>query len=238
MLLVEDMPAEERIRKGNVIYRTRMRDVEDTVAQLLHDEDQSIAVGGGAAGRGARAVVARRRSRARARASRRPRSARLRSGVVGAGRQSRARPNAARSCGRSRCRRSSWPIACAACRCSISRTSTSCSGWRGWAGRCATKRAARSTSAASAVHSMQFLLDGRVTIDRRRPRHRGAGGARLRRTARGLADARPPITAAERSITLSLTADEFLALLSENVELAEGIFRMLITRAIWRPATR
>ena len=36
------------------------------------------------------------------------------------------------------------------------------------------------------------------------------------------------ITAAERSITLSLTADEFLALLSENVELAEGIFRMLI----------
>ncbi len=34
---------EERIRKGNVIYRTRLRDVEDTVAQLLHDEDQSIA---------------------------------------------------------------------------------------------------------------------------------------------------------------------------------------------------
>ena len=37
------MPAEERIRNGNVIYRTRMRDVEDTIAQLLHDEDQSIA---------------------------------------------------------------------------------------------------------------------------------------------------------------------------------------------------
>ena len=36
------------------------------------------------------------------------------------------------------------------------------------------------------------------------------------------------ITAAERAITLSLTADQFLALLSENVELAEGIFRMLI----------
>ena len=43
MLLVDEMPAEERIRKGNVIYRTRARDVEDTVAQLLHDEDQSIA---------------------------------------------------------------------------------------------------------------------------------------------------------------------------------------------------
>ena len=36
------------------------------------------------------------------------------------------------------------------------------------------------------------------------------------------------VTAVERSITLSLTTDEFLALLSENVELAEGIFRMLI----------
>ena len=36
------------------------------------------------------------------------------------------------------------------------------------------------------------------------------------------------ITTAARSITLALTADEFLALLSENVELAEGIFRMLV----------
>jgi len=43
MILVEDMPADERIRKGNVMYRTRVRDVEDTVAQLLHDEDESIA---------------------------------------------------------------------------------------------------------------------------------------------------------------------------------------------------
>ena len=43
MLLVEDMPQDERIRKGNVVYRTRTRDVEDTIAQLLHDEQQDIA---------------------------------------------------------------------------------------------------------------------------------------------------------------------------------------------------
>lgn len=43
MLLVEDMPDEERVRKGNVIYKTRTRDVEDTVAQLIHDENQTIA---------------------------------------------------------------------------------------------------------------------------------------------------------------------------------------------------
>jgi len=42
MLLVEDMPAEERVRKGNVIYKTRRRDVEDTVAQLVHDENQVV----------------------------------------------------------------------------------------------------------------------------------------------------------------------------------------------------
>ena len=42
MLLVEDMPAEERVRKGNVLYKTRPRDVEDTVAQLVHDENQVV----------------------------------------------------------------------------------------------------------------------------------------------------------------------------------------------------
>jgi CRP-like cAMP-binding protein len=38
------------------------------------------------------------------------------------------------------------------------------------------------------------------------------------------------ITAMEPSITLSLTTNEFLALLAENVELAEGIFKLLISR--------
>ncbi|MGE3274227.1 MAG: Npt1/Npt2 family nucleotide transporter [Vicinamibacterales bacterium] len=43
MLLLEDLPADERIRKGNVQYRTRVRDVEDTLAQLVHDQDQVVA---------------------------------------------------------------------------------------------------------------------------------------------------------------------------------------------------
>jgi len=73
---------------------------------------------------------------------------------------------------------------------------------------------------------VQFLLDGRVTE---------AGGADIAATAalgfeQLLEGTLLPFTivAAERSVTLSLTAEEFLALLSENVELAEGIFRMLI----------
>jgi CRP-like cAMP-binding protein/HEAT repeat protein len=43
MLLVEDMPADERLRKGNVLYRTRARNVEDTMAQLLHFDNQVVA---------------------------------------------------------------------------------------------------------------------------------------------------------------------------------------------------
>jgi CRP-like cAMP-binding protein len=43
MVLVEEMPLGERIRKGNAIYGTRVRDVEDTLAQLMHDEDETIA---------------------------------------------------------------------------------------------------------------------------------------------------------------------------------------------------
>ena len=43
MLLVEDMPLAERVRKGNNLFRTRQRDVEDTLAQLIHDESQEVA---------------------------------------------------------------------------------------------------------------------------------------------------------------------------------------------------
>ncbi|MCC6990049.1 MAG: HEAT repeat domain-containing protein, partial [Acidobacteria bacterium] len=43
MLLAEDMPLDVRVRKGNSMFRTRQRDVEDTLAQLVHDESQEIA---------------------------------------------------------------------------------------------------------------------------------------------------------------------------------------------------
>jgi CRP-like cAMP-binding protein len=77
--------------------------------------------------------------------------------------------------------------------------------------------------------SIQFLLDGRVSVARATGTIEVAAPAAL--GFEELLEGAPmasTITAAERSITLSLTADEFLALLSENVELAEGIFRMLI----------
>jgi CRP-like cAMP-binding protein len=76
-----------------------------------------------------------------------------------------------------------------------------------------------------AVTSIQFLLDGLVTLDDQAVKAPAAIGFE------SLLEGSPmphTVVAAERSITLALSADEFLALLSENVELAEGIFRMLI----------
>jgi len=43
MLLVEDMPLDERVRRANAQFKTRRRDSEDTLAQLIHDEDQIVA---------------------------------------------------------------------------------------------------------------------------------------------------------------------------------------------------
>ncbi|HEX6974746.1 MAG TPA: Npt1/Npt2 family nucleotide transporter [Vicinamibacterales bacterium] len=43
MPVIEDLPAEEKVRRGNVIIRTRPRDVEETLLQLINDDDQVIA---------------------------------------------------------------------------------------------------------------------------------------------------------------------------------------------------
>ena len=40
--LLEDLPPEEKVRKGNALLKTRERDLEDTLAQLIHDEDQLL----------------------------------------------------------------------------------------------------------------------------------------------------------------------------------------------------
>lgn len=43
MPLLDDMPLEERVRKANVIIRSRPRDAEETLLQLINDEDQVVA---------------------------------------------------------------------------------------------------------------------------------------------------------------------------------------------------
>jgi CRP-like cAMP-binding protein len=42
MPIVEDLPEEERVRRANVLLRTRPRDVEETLLNLINDDDQVI----------------------------------------------------------------------------------------------------------------------------------------------------------------------------------------------------
>ena len=43
MPLLEDAPVEEKAEKANALLRTRVRDSEDTLAQLIHDEEEALA---------------------------------------------------------------------------------------------------------------------------------------------------------------------------------------------------
>jgi CRP-like cAMP-binding protein len=43
MPVLEDMPLDEKVRRGNVLQKTRPRDVEETLLQLINDDDQVVA---------------------------------------------------------------------------------------------------------------------------------------------------------------------------------------------------
>jgi ATP:ADP antiporter, AAA family len=43
MPILEELPQEEKVRRGNVLLKTRPRDFEETLLQLINDEDQVIA---------------------------------------------------------------------------------------------------------------------------------------------------------------------------------------------------
>jgi len=43
MPVLEDLPAAERVRRGNVLLKTRPRDQEDTLLHLINDDDQVVA---------------------------------------------------------------------------------------------------------------------------------------------------------------------------------------------------
>jgi AAA family ATP:ADP antiporter len=43
MPIIEDMPMEEKVRKGNVFLKTRVRGVEETLTRLIYDDDPVVA---------------------------------------------------------------------------------------------------------------------------------------------------------------------------------------------------
>jgi CRP-like cAMP-binding protein len=228
MLLVDEMPAEERIRKGNVMYRTRLRDVEDTVAQLLHDEDQSIASaavllveerGLWSLADDLEHVLAHRDVRDQD-------VFEAASWALAANRVKAER------------RKELWqePLPAVELADRLRRvplfdfTHVNELFRLARLGRQVRYEKGQTLyEHGQIVNSIQFLLDGRVSAMGKAVAHAIDAPAAL--GFEQLLEGSPmphAVTASERAITLSLTADEFLTLLSENVELAEGIFRMLI----------
>jgi len=230
MLLVDEMPLDERIRKGNVIYRTRVRDVEDTVAQLLHDEDESIAAaavllveerGLWSLADDLEHVLANRDVRdqhvfeaaswalAAHRMPKDKRSALWQEPLPSVELADRLRR---------------LPLFEFTHVNELFRLARLGRQVRHDAGLMLYSRGATPSS-------LQFLLDGQVLSESADGSHDVIAPAPIavEEVLEG-APMRATITARDRVIALSLSTDEFLGLLSENVELAEGLFHMLIQR--------
>jgi CRP-like cAMP-binding protein len=231
MLLVEDMPADDRIRRGNVIFKTRVRDVEDTIAQLVHDEDQVIAAA-------AIQLVEQRQmwtltdDLEHALAHRDPRDWYVFEAASWALAAKRMPPER---------RRALWlePLPAVELASRLRKVPlfafTSVDEFFRIAllGRQVRYDPGRVLQEASrSVDAIQFLLDGRVAAAR-------PGGEAKEMSApdvvgfEGVIEGSPAqktVKALETTICLSLTTEEFLSLLSENVEIAQGIFRLMIDR--------
>ena len=228
MLLIEEMPLDERIRKGNVIYRTRTRDVEDTLAQLLHDEDQSIASAAVlmVEARGLWSLAGDLEHVLAHRDVRDQDVFEAASWALAGNRVHEER------------RRQLWQEPLPAVELADRLRNVPLFDFThihelfrlARLGRQVRVEKGRTLYGRGAsVDAVQFLLDGKVTVtgpdgkeDVRAPAAFG-----VEELLEG-APMRSSVVAAEPAITLSLSADHFLALLSENVELAEGIFRMMI----------
>ena len=229
MVLVEEMPLDERIRKGNAIYGTRVRDVEDTLAQLMHDEDETIA---------SAAILLIEANRVWSLAGdleyvlshRDVRDFHVfeaSSWALAASRMQTER------------RRDLWqealPSVVLADRLrrmplfdytsvdELFRLARVGRQVRYEPGHVLYERGA-------ATASLQFVLDGQVQCDGPDGRQEMAAPAAL--GFEEILEGAPmacTVTATDKVTTLSMTPDEFLAVLSENVELAAGLFRQFIT---------
>jgi CRP-like cAMP-binding protein len=76
--------------------------------------------------------------------------------------------------------------------------------------------------------SLSVLLDGRVTIEGTTPRTLDAPAVLAFDSVLEGTPIDATVRAAGTAICLSLNSDELLSLMSENVEIAEGIFRLLV----------
>ena len=238
MMLLEEMPEAERIKRGNTIFKTRVRDIEDTLAQLVHDDEEVIAAA-------AIQAVERREMWTLADdlehvlAHRDPRDWAVfeaASWALAARRLSNER------------RRALWlePLPAVELADRLRRiqlfTFASVNELFRIAGlgRQVRHEGGRVLyEKGRPAESLQFLLDGEVTVDDGVPalseRERVEGRRTISAPAvlafENVLEGSPvpaTVRAVDTAICLSLTTEEFLSLLSENVEIAQGIFRLLI----------
>jgi ATP:ADP antiporter, AAA family len=231
MLLIEEMPAGERVRRGNVMFKTRARDVDDTVAQLVHDDDQIIAAA-------AIQLVEQRQmwtladDLEHALAHRDPHHWYVFEAASWALAARRMPPER---------RRALWleplPAVELASRLRnvplFAFTSVDELFRIALLGRQVRYDPGRVIyEAGKAVDSIQFLLDGRVAASRpgREPKEIAAPNVIGFEPVIEGSPAEKTIKAVDTTIALSLTTEEFLSLLSENVEIAQGIFRLMLDR--------
>jgi len=230
MVMVDEMPADERVRKGNVIHRTRARDVEDTLAQLLHDDDESIASAAilTVEERGLWTLADDLEHVLAHRDVRDQYVFEAASWALAAHRMPAER------------RRVLWQEPLPAAELANRLRQVPLFDFTHVDELFRLARIGRQVrheaglllyGKGSTPGSLQFLLDGVVATTRDGGPVDVVAPAPLafEEVLEG-APMRSTMTARERCVTLSLTSDEFLTLLAENVELAEGIFRMLIQR--------
>jgi ATP/ADP translocase/HEAT repeat protein/CRP-like cAMP-binding protein len=227
MLLLEEMPEEERIRRGNTLFKTRVRDVEDTLAQLVHDDEEVIAAA-------AIQVVEQRGMWSLADdlehvlEQRDPRDWVVFEAASWALAARRLSPER---------RRALWleplpavELADRLRRIQLFNFASVNELFRiAGLGRQVRHESGRVLyETGRAPESLQFLLDGQVTVDDDQPRTIQAPAVLAFENVLEGSPVRATVRASETAICLSLTSEEFLSLLSENVEIAQGIFRLLI----------
>ena len=232
MPIIEDLPHDEKVRRGNVLLKTRPRDLEETLLQLINDDDQVVAATAIELVRELKLWDARRRRRARAGV---PRSARLvcvRVRFVGAGRAAHAGLAAARAVARAAARLRDRRPASERCRSSLAtsvdelfRIANASKQVRHEAGTVLLQEGV----VPATIH---VLLDGRVAASRadEAPTTMDAPaafgfvealqGAQIRRTIRTL----------DVAVTLAMSADELRTLLADNTALVRGLFTTLADR--------
>ena len=245
MPLLDDVPIDQKVRHANLFLKTRARDLEDTLAQLVHDDDQVVAAAAMHFVEERRDVGAHRRPRVRAGAPRRRAT-----GMSSRPRRGRWPPGGWPPTSAAHCWMEPLPAVELADRLrhiplfdfvsvdELFRIAGTGRQVRHEDGRVLYERAPRPTTCSSCSKA-------RCTGRRRWRRACGRKSRRAGRTRLRGDDRRRPVdrtvTAVDRAICLTLRNEQVLALLAENADLVHGFFRMAIERdtgSAWRGVLR